>query len=501
MRRWVLATVATALVGLPTVLAFLSGGFFEKPRLASAALAWLLVIVVAFTSPRPLPSSTSGRVALVGLLLLCAWTAASIAWAPLAGRAQQDLQRLVLYLAYTLAAVGALREPSVRRWVEPSLAFGAFVVIGYGLAERLLPRVIDLDSSSTAVGRLEQPLTYWNAYGLLAAFGAVMALRVAGDPTRPRALRGAAAFVAVPLGLGLYLTFARGALGAAAIGVIVLIALAPQVRAQLRAIVTCGLATAVACAVASQLSTVKSLSSRDAEEGLLMLAVLIVVASAAALLAPRQSRRPLRAPALPVSRPATVLGVSVVALVAGGLLLAAVEGKPKAESPVRGANPERLASIDTNRYLYWEEAGRLFGDHPLVGYGSGGFSTAWLMVPKRFDASGDAHSLYLETAAELGVVGVLFLVTYLAGMALSVVRLYRVDHGAAAGVAAGLSVWAFHAGLDWDWEMPAVTLPALLLAAAAVSWSEGPEPEATSAATRVEPVSSVAAGVHLLGMT
>jgi hypothetical protein len=35
-----------------------------------------------------------------------------------------------------------------------------------------------------------------------------------------------------------------------------------------------------------------------------------------------------------------------------------------------------------------------------------------------------------------------------------------------------LAAWALHAGLDWDWEMPALTLMGLLLAAAAVAWSE-----------------------------
>jgi hypothetical protein len=55
-----------------------------------------------------------------------------------------------------------------------------------------------------------------------------------------------------------------------------------------------------------------------------------------------------------------------------------------------------------------------------------------------------------------------------------VLRLYRLDPGAGAGPAAALAAWAFHAGLDWDWEMPAATLPALLLGAAAVAWSEEP---------------------------
>ncbi len=35
----------------------------------------------------------------------------------------------------------------------------------------------------------------------------------------------------------------------------------------------------------------------------------------------------------------------------------------------------------------------------------------------------------------------------------------------AAGAVAALAVFGVHAGLDWDWEMPALALTALLLAA------------------------------------
>jgi hypothetical protein len=476
MRRLVLAGGATALLALPTVLAFLSGAFFDKPRLAGALAAWLLVALVAVAAPQPLPASRPGRLALLGLFLLCAWTALSFAWAPLGGRAEDDLQRLLLYLAFLTAAVALVRAPLVRRLLEPAVVLGAFVVVGYGLSERLFPKAIDLASSGTAVGRLEQPLTYWNAEGILAAVGLVLAVRIAGDPERERPLRAAAAAVAVVLGLGVYLTYARGALAAVAVGLVVLLALAPAVRAQVRAIVTVVLAVAVAALFANGLSTVKSLSARDAGEGLEMLAVLVVLAVLAAVVVPRPGRPRLRLPSLPVSRPATVLGASVVLLVIGGLVLAALEGKPEGTSPVPGATPARLATVDSNRYHYWEEAGSTFAEHPVIGIGSGGFQVEWLKVYERFDASGDAHSLYLETAAELGVVGVAFLLLFLGGIAASLLRLYRMDRGAAAGLAAGLAAWAFHAGLDWDWEMPAVTLPALLLAAAAIAWSDRRDP-------------------------
>src|SRR5918997_6351660 len=192
----------------------------------------------------------------------------------------------------------------------------------------------------------------------------------------------------------------------------------------------------------------------------------------------------MRFESLPMERPATVLGASVLVLVVGGLLVAALEGKPEGTSPVPGATPARLSSVDSNRYHYWEEAGSTFAEHPLAGIGSGGFQVEWLKVYERFDASGDAHSLYLETAAELGVVGVAFLLLFVGGIATALLRLYRIEPGAASGLAAGLAAWSFHAGLDWDWEMPAVTLPALLLAAAAIAWSERREAAAADEAAR-----------------
>jgi O-antigen ligase/polysaccharide polymerase Wzy-like membrane protein len=479
MRKWVLAVGAAAVLAMPTVVAFFSGGFFDKARLAAAIGAWALVALVALFAREPVPASLPGRLALLGLLLLCGWTALSFAWAPLGGRAEDDLQRLLLYLAFLIAAVALVRGPVMRRLLEPAVVLGAFVVVAYGLSERLFPSLIDLASSGTAVGRLEQPLTYWNAVGILAAVGVVLAMHITGDPTRQRGLRAAAAAAGVVLGLGCYLTYARGALAALAVGIVVLLALAPVLRPQLRAIVTIVGAGIVAAVVANGLSTVKSLSARDVGEGLEMFAALVALAAVAAIVAPRPARRPIRLPSLPTSRPATVLGASVVAILVAGLLVAALEGKPGTSSPVPGATPARLGSVDSNRYHYWEQAGRTFADHPLVGIGSGGFQVDWLKIYKRRDASGDAHSLYLETAAELGVVGVAFLLLFLGGAGAALIRLYRIDPGAGTGLAAGLAAWTFHAGLDWDWEMPAVTMPALLLAAAAIAWSNGRDsPEA-----------------------
>jgi O-Antigen ligase len=487
MRRALPGLPAAVLIGGSTAIAFFAGGFFDRTRLVAMAAAWTLVAFAALFAKRPLPSSLPGRIALGGLFLLCAWTALSIGWAPVAGRAEDDLQRLLLYAGTFLAGLALLRDAAVRRWVEPGLMLGVLVVVLYGLSERFLPGLIELDRSRSGSGRLEQPLTYWNAFGTLAVLGLILAMRIAGDERRSAPLCAAAAAATVPLGLGVYLSFSRGALAALAVGVLLLVALAPAPRAQVRSIVTTIAASGLAAALASGLSSVTSLEPGDrgdVGEGLLMLLAVVLLAAAAAAITLRRPGRELPALRLPVSRSVAVLAISAVVLVGGVLAVALLEGTPRSTSPAPGAGAGRLASIDSNRYQYWEVAARELAEHPVGGLGSGGFAVEWRKERDRVDTAGDAHSLYLETAAELGLVGLLLLLGFMGGVAAAAVALYRLDAAAATGPAAALAAWALHAGLDWNWEMPAVTLQALLLGAATVAWSETEESVGQGAAER-----------------
>src|SRR5205807_5208001 len=69
----------------------------------------------------------------------------------------------------------------------------------------------------------------------------------------------------------------------------------------------------------------------------------------------------------------------------------------------------------------------------------------------------------LQTLAELGLVGLVLLLVFMAGVALGAVRALRTGAPPVAAVAA-LVTYLIHSPLDWDWQMPAVTLVAILLA-------------------------------------
>jgi O-antigen ligase len=165
-------------------------------------------------------------------------------------------------------------------------------------------------------------------------------------------------------------------------------------------------------------------------------------------------------------------------LVALVLLTAAVEGSPQGSSPEAGANTARLGSLDSMRYEYWRVAVDTFAGQPLVGTGTGGFRVEWLPERPEDDTSRDAHSLYLETLAELGLVGFAALLAFLAGLALCARRALRAEGEAVVGLVAVVATYLVHAALDWDWEMPAVTLIALAAAAALVASAERPLPRA-----------------------
>jgi hypothetical protein len=470
-----LRPVRALLLAGPFALAFASGGFTGTARLVALVVATVLLVFAALVADVPLPRSTCGRVALGGLALLAGWVALSHSWAPLPDRAADDLQRVLLYLAALATAAAVFRGHDALGRLEPALAAGTFVVIGYGLAGKLLPGIVTQNHSSSAGGRLEQPLTYWNAEGALAAMGFVLCAHLAGERSRSPRVRALAAAAAVPLLAGVYLSFSRGALAAMGGGLVVLLLLAPT-WSQLRAVAICveaGLAGAVACGVAPGVRAMHGSLSSQEGQGAIVLVVLLAIMLIAAVTQTHACRvereERVRMGPLPLPRAARVLAmVAAVAIVLVPAALAKSSATPRG-GPAFGAQNQRLSTLGSNRHQYWRVALDTFADHPLKGSGSGGFAAEWLQARTIDETVRDAHSLELETLAELGLVGFALLAAFLLGVALCARRALLSDPAPACGAVAALAVWALHSAIDWDWEMPAVTLVAIVLAGALIA--------------------------------
>lgn len=125
-----------------------------------------------------------------------------------------------------------------------------------------------------------------------------------------------------------------------------------------------------------------------------------------------------------------------------------------------------------DRAWYWHVAWHEASESPVVGRGAGSFELAWLEQQPVPISVRDAHSLYLETLAELGLVGLALLALALAPPLVAAFR------GATSAAAAGGYVaFLLHAGIDWDWEFPAVTVPGLLCGAALLASRESASSE------------------------
>lgn len=442
----------------PTVLAFDSGGYFAGARLTALVIAWLTLAAAALATPLSTFSLVARdralRVALGGLVGLAAWTWVSASWAPMQGPAIDSFERSALYLAVIAAAALAFARHEIAALAEPALVAGAAIVLGYGVLGEL--GVLDLEVTRSAGGRLDQPLTYWNAEGVLAAMGFVLAARLAGSAWRPRAMRLAATGVAPLLGLGVFLTYSRGSLTALAVGLAVLLAFTPtwsQLRATAIALETALVAIIVTEALPNAVALV------------LLLGTLLGAAATQAWSVQSEDEERTRTGPLPRADRLRALAWSAAALLAIAPFAAGlIERNEEPTNPAFGATADRLASSGSHRFSYWRIALETFADDPATGIGAGGFQAAWLEHRPIDENVRDAHSLELETAAELGVPGLVLLALLFAGVIAAIRRVGLADPALAAGPTAALAVWSAHSAIDWDWEMPAVTLPAAVLA-------------------------------------
>ena len=129
------------------------------------------------------------------------------------------------------------------------------------------------------------------------------------------------------------------------------------------------------------------------------------------------------------------------------------------------------------RSAYWRAAISDAREHPLAGSGAGSFNDYWTMQRTVEVGVQDAHSLYLETLAELGLVGFMLLVGALVPPLIAV-GAARSDPNVAIA-AAGYIAFLVHAGLDWDWEMPVTTLTGLACAVALLAAARPSSPRRT----------------------
>jgi hypothetical protein len=129
-----------------------------------------------------------------------------------------------------------------------------------------------------------------------------------------------------------------------------------------------------------------------------------------------------------------------------------------------------IAASSQPRAEYWRVAWHDYTSHPVLGSGSGTYARYWLEQRTTATGNQEAHHLYLETLAELGPVGLGVLLALLSVPFVARRGSFDVQ---AAGALGGYAAFVVHAGFDWDWELPFVTVVGLGAGAALLAGAPG----------------------------
>jgi hypothetical protein len=484
---------ALALLLFPGALlayfAFNSGGLFELTTAFGALLVLAVILICLAGAREPLAGlSPLGALACAALALFALWMLLSSNWSHSSGRALVAFDRALLYLAILTLFACMRRSLQRYRWLLRGLLAGSVLIALTGLISRLLPALLPTTPGPVS-DRLSYPLTYWNTFALLVGFACILAAHHTSDEREPAAVRIGAAAALPLLAATLLLTFSRGAIAVTVLGAAVYIVLARPRGLLGGALAAC---PAIAIAVASTYSA----SLVHAGTPLVPAAIdqahhLALVLGACALGAGILRALALGvdgwATRLPAPAPAAMRAAKLAAASLGALVLAAfvVAGGASAvhrqyenfvndTHTVSGTSSQgaRLLSVGNDgRLPLWEVArDDAFSADPLKGSGAGTYQLQW----QRHRAEGHerlyAYSLYFETIGELGLVGGFLLAACLLAILLGIgLRLRGPGRPVYAAGFAVTVAWLIHAGVDIDWQTPAVCVPVFALGGLALA--------------------------------
>ena len=487
------AVMGVALLAVVAYAAFAQGGVGRatETRLelvvaavaAVGALGWLWLGTLRLNAPRLTLAGTAL------LALFACWSAVSVVWSVAPDATWIEVNRIITYAL--VVCLGIAVGASMKRGLE-LIARGfmliALVVTLYALGQKLVPGlhisgVFNLNQTGP-LPRLQQPFGYWNALALFVALGTPIALAMAVDGSRGAAGRLASVAALQLMLITIPFTYSRGGLIATAVALVLGVGLS---AARLRS--TLWLALALLSALPAILFGLLdhsltganvALASREGAGGLL--ALVIVCFLALLILAGVRlmgvEGRLATARHIPLLRRVVRAGV-VLAVVAGLLALALSprgftgtlshfwHGFATTHVTSNTNSSRLLSAVSENRWVWWKEAATAFSARPVQGWGAGSFPVLHLLYRHDTLPVQQPHSVPLQFLAETGVVGGLLGLGAFLLLALGAGRSVRPrlpgrDRLLAAALLGSSLAYGVHCLYDWDWNIPALSLPAFL---------------------------------------
>lgn len=443
------------------------------------------------------------RVALIAFTLYVAWSFLSTTWAASKGDALTGSNRALMYLF--VFALFAVTPWTVRASLVLMLAY----VLSIGVIGALILLSMAQGHNSASLfseGRLVSPTGYFNSSAALFTSMALLSITLAVRRELPALLRGLLAAIACE---GIQLALLAGSRGWLFTLPLMLVIAIALVTARLRTVVAAVLPSVGALAALSPLldvfrstdvtnptrAALVSAAKHAGRTSLLICAAIVLVGT---LLAEAERRLP--APRLTAGR-VRLLGTlaavfALAASITGGVV--ATHGHPfpfiKREwngfaHPPVSSSGSHFAVVGSGRYDAWRVSLDALKAHPIGGLGQDNYADYYIRHRRTSEELQWTHSFEFRLLAHTGLVGFLLMAIFLVAAVIAALRNRREDMAGAVARSAllPLVVWLIHGSVDWFWEMPALSGPALgfLAMAAALGSVRATEADRSAAPPRI----------------
>ncbi len=464
-----------------------------------------------------------GLGAALALFALAAFTALSVNWSVAPANSWLEANRTLAYAA-TFAGAIALVRLAAGRWrsVLAGVLVATVAVSVYAVASKVIPETLD---AGDTYARLQVPFYYWNAVGLTAALGIGPCLWLGARREGHGVLGALAAPALCVLLVAVMLSYSRGAVLAAVVGIAFWFAVVPLRLRALALLAIGGLAAAVVVAwtfrqpsLSNDNVALAARSSAGHRLGLLLVAALVIAFLAALVLRFAAQRNPLSAQRRRTFGIAALVALALVPVAGVGALAHSSRGlfgeishgwyqltTPNAQQPSSTAS--RLTSAGSMQALYWSYALDVFDTSPAVGAGAGAYPVAdqrFMTGPALADY---AHSYVFQTLADLGLVGLALSLAVAIGWGFAAVRASGPFRARAPGESSAerlglltlitvVITFAVHSAIDWTWFVPGDAVIALLCAGWVAGRGPATEPHAARTTVARSPHALADRGSH-----
>jgi hypothetical protein len=490
------AAIAVGLAAALIVLAAVTTGGVDESITVSGAGTWAEIAItllgaaaiaaaLLFSAPAPLWGATT-----VGLFAaLTALTALSIIWSVQPDDSWQGANLTLSYLA-AFAGAAALARLLPGRW---RALIWAIAITSVGLGAYALARKVYPPAGQT-LGRLQTPLGYWNAIGVMAAIGFPPCLWIWSRRDSSPVLRGLAVPAVAILMSVVALSFSRSAAIAAVLAIGCWVVFVPR-RLNTAALLGIG-ATGAALMTGWALSKPGLTGDNQALDvrtsaghtyGLVLVVSVLLLAIVGIVAARAADRISLSEPRR--RRIGTVLVILVALVPVAGIAAVADSSRGLTGEishawdtltnvhAVTGNGVSRFGSLGSSRPLYWSE-GIKVGEHALFkGVGALGFATARTRYANHDDVALHAHSYVVQTFADLGLVGLALSFALVAACVVCTGRAVAfrarwcsldadqaTERAGLIGLALAVLAFGVQSAIDWTWFFPGLAIPVLLCA-------------------------------------